>query len=326
MARLEPTLTPVTAWGAIDPYLKAVDLSRSAIVAQRMTVRMTELAALRVPFVHATVVRAEQPTSARPGDDAVILPDGTMEGFVGGQCAEESVRTAALNALDGGEAVLLRVLPGGEASFPEAPGAHVTVNPCLSGGALEIFLEPEFPPDVLSIVGTTPIAEAVAELAGPLGFMVARPGPDESPQGAIASVICSLGHDEEKAIRAALDAQIGLIAVVASHRRGDALLEAMGLGPAERSRIKTPAGIDIGAHTPAEIALSILAQIVQAMRVDGLKAQGPEMPALTKQAIDPICGMTVVVRQDTPHLRVGAVDYWFCNPGCRERYAEQTAR
>lgn len=286
---------------------------------------MTELSALRVPFVHATVVRAEQPTSARPGDDAVILPDGTMEGFVGGQCAEESVRTAALDALRRGEALLLRVLPGDREAFPETPGAILTVNPCLSGGALEIFLEPQFPPDVISIVGTTPIAEAVASLAEPLGFMVARTGPDDSPQGAIATVICSLGHDEEKAIRAALDAQIGLIAVVASHRRGDALLDAMGLGAEDRARIKTPAGIEIGAHTPQEIALSILAQIVQAIRTDGLAAQGPEMPALTKQVIDPVCGMTVTVRPETPHLRADGIDYWFCNPGCRDRYAEQIA-
>lgn len=294
-------------------------------MAHRMAVRMTELAERRVPFVHATVVRAENPTSARPGDDAIILADGTMEGFVGGQCAEESVRTAALNSLERGEAILLRVLPGGEESFPEAPGAYVTVNPCLSGGALEIFLEPQFPPDVLSIVGTTPIAEAVAELAVPLGFMVARTDPDQSPQGAVATVICSLGHDEEKAVRAALDAQVGLIAIVASRRRGDALLEAMGLADDERARIKTPAGIDIGAHTPSEIALSILAQVIQAIRVDGLTAHTPEMPALNKQAIDPMCGMTVVVRSDTPHLQVEGVDYWFCNPGCRDRYAEQSA-
>src|SRR5271156_5383478 len=121
-----------------------------------MTARMAELSARRVPFVHATVVRAEQPTSARPGDDAIILADGTMEGFVGGQCAEESVRAAALGALERGESLLLRVLPGGEGSFPDAPGAFVTVNPCLSGGALEIFLEPQLPPAVICIVGTSP--------------------------------------------------------------------------------------------------------------------------------------------------------------------------
>jgi xanthine dehydrogenase accessory factor len=286
---------------------------------------MAELSEQRVPYVHATVVRAEQPTSARPGDDAIILADGTMEGFVGGQCAEESVRAAALGALERGESLLLRVLPGGEASFPDAPGAFVTVNPCLSGGALEIFLEPQLPPAVICIVGTSPIANAVAELAEPLGFAVARTPPEESQQGAIATVVCSLGHDEELAIRGALNADIELIAVVASHRRGSSLLEAMGLNEAERARIRTPAGIEIGAHTPAEIALSILAQIVQAIRVDGLKPRSVGLPAPPQRAIDPICGMTVIVRSDTPHLRLDDVDHWFCNSGCRDRYAAQTA-
>jgi xanthine dehydrogenase accessory factor len=290
-----------------------------------MTVRMAELSAQRVPFVHATVVRAEQPTSARPGDDAIILADGTMEGFVGGQCAEESVRAAALGALQRGESLLLRVLPGGEGSFPDAPGAYVTVNPCLSGGALEIFLEPQVPAAILSIVGTSPIANAVAELALPLGFAVSRTAPDASQRGAVASIICSLGHDEELAIRGALDADVGLISVVASHRRGSALLDAMGLTAAERTRIRTPAGIEIGAHTPSEIALSILAQVVNAIRVDGLKARSDGVPTPPQQVIDPVCGMTVIVRSDTPHLLVDDVDHWFCNPGCRDRYAAQAA-
>jgi xanthine dehydrogenase accessory factor len=294
-------------------------------MAQRMTLRMAELSAQRVPFVHATVVRAEQPTSARPGDDAIILADGTMEGFVGGQCAEESVRAAALGALERGESLLLRVLPGGEASFPDAPGAFVTVNPCLSGGALEIFLEPLLPSAVISIVGTSPIANAVAELAEPLGFTVARSAPDDPPLGAVATVICSLGHDEQNAIRSALTADVGFIAVVASHRRGGLLLDAMGLSDAERARIRTPAGISIGAHTPPEIALSILAEIVQAIRVGGLKAGNTDTPAPPRQVIDPICGMTVVVQSDTPHLRLDDVDHWFCNPGCRARFAEQAA-
>jgi xanthine dehydrogenase accessory factor len=294
-------------------------------VAQRMTGRMTELSARRVPFVHATVVRAEQPTSARPGDDAIILADGTMEGFVGGQCAQESVRTAALGTLHNGEALLLRVLPGGEGSFPETPGAQVRVNPCLSGGALEIFLEPQLPPAVISIAGATPIADAVAELAEPLGFEVLRTAPDGSPQGATATVVCSLGQDEEQSIRAALDAGVGLIAVVASHRRGAAMLESMGLSETERVRIRTPAGIDIGARTPAEIALSILGQIVRAIRVEGLTAQAADLAALPQQAIDPVCGMTVTVVSTTPHLRVDDVDHWFCNAGCRDRFAEQAA-
>jgi len=110
-----------------------------------MSERVQQLRRLRTPFVHATVVRAQQPTSAHPGDQAILLSDGTIEGFVGGQCAQNSVRKAALGALQAGDSVLLRVLPDGEIHFPEAPGACVVVNPCLSGGALEIFLAPQVP-------------------------------------------------------------------------------------------------------------------------------------------------------------------------------------
>src|SRR3981081_4616938 len=110
-----------------------------------MSERVQQLRRLRTPFMHATVVRAQQPTSAHPGDQAILVSDGTIEGCVGAQCAESSVRKAALGALQAGDSVLLRVFPDGEIHFPEAPGACVVVNPCLSGGASEIFLAPPVP-------------------------------------------------------------------------------------------------------------------------------------------------------------------------------------
>src|SRR5450631_375947 len=137
----------------------------------RMAGRVAELTSARVPFVHATVVRAQKPTSARPGDDAVVLGDGTIEGFVGGHCAEGSVRSAALNALPDGQTLLLRVLPEGEEPFPESPSARVVVNPCLSGGALEIVLEPLLPAPLMVAIGNTPITNALLAMAEPLGFV-----------------------------------------------------------------------------------------------------------------------------------------------------------
>jgi xanthine dehydrogenase accessory factor len=293
-------------------------------VEQPISVRMVELAARRVPFVHATVVRAALPTSARPGDDALIFADGTMEGFVGGQCARENVRTAALNALQTGEATLLRVLPADE-QFPHVVGAKVTVNSCLSGGALEIFLDPQLPPAVISVVGTAPMAVAAAALAEHLGYVALRTARDEPPTGAIATIVCGLGDGEEQAVRLALDAGVELIAVVASERRGKAMIDSLGLTEAERARIRTPAGIEIGAVTPAEVALSILAQIVREIRMEGLTAHGDALPAAPKQAIDPVCGMSVVVLPDTPHLLINGADHWFCSPGCREKFAEKAA-
>ena len=141
-------------------------------MAHGMSARMGELMSEKIPFVHATVVRAQAPTSARPGDDAIVLGNGTIEGFVGGQCAEESVRTAALEVLAQGEALLLRVLPDGEVSFPDTHGARVVVNPCLSGGALEIFLEPVLPEQLIYVVGETSIADSLAGLAESSRFRI----------------------------------------------------------------------------------------------------------------------------------------------------------
>lgn len=285
-----------------------------------MSSRAMELTAARVPFVHATVVRAQVPTSACAGDDAIILQDGAIEGFVGGQCAEGSVRTAAADVLRTGESVLLRVLPGDAADFPETPGAQVVVNPCLSGGALEIFLEPMLPPPLIQVVGSTPIARAVVAIADVLGYATESAAAGTAPAEAAAVIIATHGRDEHATIRAALDAGVGYIALVASPRRGTAVLDELALPEQERARISTPAGLDIGARTAPEVALSILAEVITSVRA---RHGAADLPAAPARAVDPVCGMTVTIMADTPHLVVGGEDFWFCNPGCRDRYAEQ---
>jgi xanthine dehydrogenase accessory factor len=234
-----------------------------------MTDRAEQLLRNRTPFVRATVVRAQPPTSVRPGDEAILLSDGTIEGFVGGQCAQNSVRKAALGALQAGESVLLRVLPDGDVHFPEAPGACVVVNPCLSGGALEIFLVPQVPPPLVRVCGSTPIADALTDMCATLGYAVARDG-DPDFGTATAVVIASHGGPEAEAIRTALDAGVGYIGLVASRVRGASVLDGLGLGDAERIRVHTPVGLPIGAKTPAEIAVSIIAEVIQSIRLDGL--------------------------------------------------------
>ncbi|MGH3633658.1 XdhC family protein [Mycobacterium sp.] len=231
--------------------------------------RVEQLTRARTPFVYATVVRAQQPTSAHPGDEAILLADGTIEGFVGGHCAQNSVRKAALGVLQAGESVLLRVLPDGDVHFPEAPGASVVVNPCLSGGALEIYLAPRLPAPLIRICGATPIADALAELCGVLGYEVAREDVG-TPQGTTAVVIASHGGPEAETIRAVLDAGIGYVGLVASRVRGASILEGLALSDAERVRVHSPVGLPIGAKTPAEIAVSILAEVISEIRVGGL--------------------------------------------------------
>ncbi|HET7668183.1 MAG TPA: XdhC family protein [Mycobacterium sp.] len=251
-----------------------------------MSDRVQQLRHSRTPFVHATVVRAQQPASAHAGDQAILLSDGTIEGFVGGHCAQNSVRKAALGALQAGQSVLLRVLPDGDVHFPEAPGACVVVNPCLSGGALEIFLDPQVPPPLVHICGTTPIAEALAVMVAALGYEVHRDDSADLAQ-ATAVVIATHGGPEAEMIRAALDAGVGYVGLVASKVRGGAILDGLELTDAERRRVHTPVGLAIGAKTPSEIAVAILAEVIRAVRVDGVTA--PERNAVVCAANDEAC-------------------------------------
>lgn len=285
-----------------------------------MNERAAQLRSARTPFVHATVVRAQQPTSAHAGDQAIMLSDGTIEGFVGGQCAQNSVRKAALGALQTNQSVLLRVLPDGDVAFPEAPGACVVVNPCLSGGALEIFLVPQVPAPLLRIHGATPIADALVQMCGALGYDVAGDDSEEHLAGATAVVIASHGGAEADMIRAALDAGVGYIGLVASRIRGMSVLDGLVLTDEERARVHSPVGLAIGAKTPAEIAVSIVAEVISAIRVDGLAVPVRATQA-PQQAIDPVCGMTVVMAPGAEHLEVAGHDYWFCGPGCRTSFA-----
>src|SRR4051794_32704280 len=152
------------------------------------------LARARVPFVQATVVRAQRPTSAHAGDTALVRADGVIDGFVGGQCAEASVREYGLKVLSAGEPLLLRIVPDGVGVSADEEGAVTVANPCLSGGSVEIFLEPRVPPPLVVAVGDSPIAEALAELGRPLGFAVeCRAGDDVALDGAEALVVASHG-------------------------------------------------------------------------------------------------------------------------------------
>lgn len=292
----------------------------------RLTSRVADLIQTRRPFVQATVVRAQCPTSARPGDRAIVFPDGSFEGFVGGHCAEGSVRTAALTVIESGDPLLLRILPEDGEEFPESPGALTVVNPCLSGGAIEVYLEPMLPVPQVCIIGQTPIADALAQLAEPLGLAVAHTaqGPGD-PRGATAVIIASHGRAEEESVAAALDAGVGYIGVVASMTRSAALLSELDLDPEAAEVVHSPVGIDIGATTAEEIALSILADVVRAIRVDGLAAPKTEAIERPVEAIDPVCGMTVIIGSDTAHLSHDGEDFWFCNPGCRDRHADELA-
>lgn len=307
--------------------------------------RAQELAATGTPFVTATVVRAQRPTSVKAGDVALVLGDGTIEGFVGGVCAQQSVRVYALKAIETEEAVLLRIVPDGPVGedpgtgreVPVEEGAVTAQNPCLSGGAIEIFLEPVLPLPRVLVVGDTPIAAAVLSLGAELGLeLVPVDGGAPDPSAAdLALVVAAHGRDELHTLRRALDTGVPYVGLVASRKRGAGVLadlRADGVPDEQLELIDVPAGLDIGARTPGEIALSILATIVAVRRGERpamperasvLAAAGAPSSAAPPLAVDPICGMTVAVVAGTPSVEYEGETVYFCCEGCATKFQAQ---
>lgn len=279
---------------------------------------VADLIRSREPFVQATVVRAQKPTSAHAGDTALVRADGRIDGFVGGTCAEASVREYGLMTLSTNEPLLLRIVPGDVRPESSEEGAVTVANPCLSGGAVEIFLEPRVPAPRMLVVGDSPVAEALAQLGRPLGFDVQLVAGEEARphEGDAALVVASHGRGEEPALTGALRLGVPYVGLIASRIRGAAVLAALDVPDEQRSRVHSPAGLDIGGRTAAEIALSVLAELVAERR-----AREKVLPAaVPATAVDPVCGMTVAAVDSTPHAERDGATTWFCCPACRTAF------
>jgi xanthine dehydrogenase accessory factor len=308
--------------------------------------RAEELGAEGAAFVTATVVHVQRPASVEPGNVALVLADGTIEGFVGGVCSEHSVRAYALKALETGNAVLLRILPfseSGEGSPSDLgtaeDGAVVVQNPCLSGGVIEVFLEPVLPAPRVLVVGATPTAEAVLAMGAQVGLDPVSVQGDLDPRpGDLALVVAAHGRDELHTLRRGLEAGLPYVGLVASPKRGTGVLAELrgdGVSEEELARIDVPAGLDIGARTAAEIALSILAKIVAVRRDERTVAAdrtrsavvaGADAAQPAPLAIDPICGMTVAAVASTPQTTYNGETVYFCCEGCKSKFEAQHER
>jgi xanthine dehydrogenase accessory factor len=330
--------------------------------------RAAQLRAAGEPFVRARVVLAHKPTSAKPGDEAIVRADGTIEGFVGGSCAESTVRVQSLRLLDAPMPLLLRIRPDAAPAAPdghrEADGTLTVHNPCLSGGALEIFLDPVVPPPLVAVHGDGPLAAAIAAVARAAGYRcgvatdgVAAHGPaadgpaadgpaadglgaDGPAAGGVAAadavVVASHGRDEIAVLSAALDAHVPYVGLVASRRRGAAVLaEIVAERPdlaAAVGRVDTPAGLDLGGRTAGEIAISVLAAIVRARAAAPRPAPVVSTPppaagpaTTTTTTTDPVCGMTVATVPASLHVEHAGRTVWFCGPGCERAFLADPA-
>jgi xanthine dehydrogenase accessory factor len=313
---------------------------------------LAEAAALRArgePFALATVVRSERPTSAKPGAKALVRPDGSVSGWVGGSCAEPVTVKEALDALADGQPRLLVL--AGEAARARGPaeGVREYAMTCHSGGTLEIYVEPILPRPELVLVGGGPVVEALARLAAVMGFATTAVEPvgSESAAGVerrvdglgrarvtarTAIVVATHGRADDEALEEALRSEAEYVSLVASPKRAAAvvdLLRARGVAEDRLRRLKAPAGLDLGAVTPEEIALSILAEIVARRRRPPAPSAGLAPAAVARPlevARDPVCGMTVVIATARYRSDAPAGPVYFCCPGCQRAFDRDPGR
>lgn len=339
--------------------------------------RAIELRNIGQPFVMATVVRAEAPTSAKAGAKAIITADGVLDGWVGGSCTQPTVVRESLKALQDGQPRFLRMCPP-ERMQGLQPGITEVVLACISGGTLEIYLEPHLPKPHILALGHLPVVEALAALAHSMGYNVTVVGENasaeqfptadhvqtfvmENPAAGLKFdaqtyvVVASHGNYDEPALEVALKSEAAYVALVASKKRRDAVLEYLrgsDVPPEKLARLKSPAGLDFGAVTPEEIALSILAEIVQMRRrPDGNPksqnqnptTQQPPAIAISQpptslpssilemrpreiptpgpgEALDPVCFMLVEIATARYKSDYNGQTYYFCAPGCKRSF------
>lgn len=300
-----------------------------------------DLVARGEPFALATVVRREAPFSGQSGDMAVVTPDGTFRGWVGGSCTQPVVVAEALRAISDGAPRLIALTP--DPSLDHRKGITVFPMTCHSGGSVDVYIEPVLPAPRLVIFGLSPIARALSRLGKAMGYSIDAADPEadrtafpeadrlgtepKEPDARAArrfAVVAAMGERDEESVLAALALEPAYLGVVASQKRFGQMREtliARGATPESLDRIHNPAGLDIGARTPEQIALSILAEIVQS---ESRRAEEHEPAASAsapaREERDPVCGMTVNVATAVARAEFHGRTYYFCCQGCGERF------
>ena len=305
-----------------------------------------ELARAGEPFALATVIWRQGPSSSQLGSRAIITAGCELRGWIGGACAEPAVIREAQHVIATGAARLLLL------GSPEQVGGSVpegmTIVPiaCQSEGALQVFIEPVLPVPHLVVIGRSPMAQTLVSLAGTLGWRADLiDGPDfraasAGPESMV--VVATQGHDDEAVTEQAAAARPAYLGLVGSHRRGAAVLGYLadrGVPAEQLDRVHVPAGLDLGSLTHAEIAVAILAELVQ-LRASGaippgaarLSGEAPSAagasPAASgpgREATDPVCGMQVPVTSRTVTASESGCTYYFCGAGCRQAFMQDPA-
>ena len=315
--------------------------------------RMGELARSGQPFALATVVWRQGPSSSKQGSRAIITADGRLDGWIGGACAEPVVIREAKQVMADGNARLL--LLGSPDQFGGAVPEGMTVVPisCQSDGALEIYIEAVLPVPHLVIVGSSPMAHTLAQLSraldwstdlvSPHNFAAADAG-QQRAAGRSMVIVATQGHGDEDMIERAVKMQPAYLGLVASRRRAEAVLGYLaerGVPKDQLDRVHAPAGLDLGKTTHEEMAVAILAELVQ-LRASGALADVPapragqaghagqagqagqsgERELRPAEAVDPVCGMTVATGPTATPVEYDGTTYYFCCAGCRQKFSQ----
>ena len=302
-----------------------------------------DLTRRQVPFVLAVVVRREPASSAQLGNTAVITESGECHGWLGGSCIQPTVVREAMAALGDAAPRLIALSPTPDA----APRPGVTTFPmtCHSGGSVDIYIAPVLPAPTLLVFGVAPVAQALARLAKGMGYTVVASDPDAdrasfpdadrlltsiageewpaSQRARLFAVVATLGQHDEDALQAALVLEPAYLGVVASRKRFALIREtlvARGVSASTIESVVNPAGLDIGARAPEEVALSILAEIVKKRRAAAQPGVTSSPPAPVREERDPVCGMAVTVEGARHQAEHAGRTYYFCCGGCRERF------
>jgi xanthine dehydrogenase accessory factor len=296
-------------------------------------------------FALATVVARKPPISAQVGDMALITRDA-FQGWVGGSCTRPTVTEEARRALVDGQPRLVSLDPDPESQ--RRPGLTVYPMTCHSGGSVEIHIQPVLPVPRLVVYGVSPVARSLARLGVALGYAVwavdptadasAFPGAEQvatepaalPPPGTsvpVFAVVATQGQWDEDALVAAAALDPAYLGVVASGKRFAEMRTFLGgrIPDAVLARARNPAGLDLGARAPEEIALSILAEIVRERRAAAPRPAAPPEP-VAAEAVDPVCGMTVRVASARHHAQHAGRDFYFCAAVCRERFLASPER
>jgi xanthine dehydrogenase accessory factor len=297
----------------------------------------SELTRRGQPFALATVVWRQGPSSGQQGARAIITESGDLHGWIGGACAEPVViREAREVIVEGVPRLLLLGDPEQFGGRTEAMPEGMTLVPisCQSEGALEVYIEPVLPAPHLVIVGRSPMAHTLADLAQALGWRTALRDAAEfastDADEASMVVVATQGHGDEEAVEQAVAAQPAYLGLVGSAKRGAAVLGYLadrGVPQDQLDRVHVPAGLDLGHTTHREIAVAILAELVQ-LRASGelrgsAAATGASQPAAA--VTDPVCGMTVTPGPGAYPLEHDGVTYYFCGAGCRQAFERDPA-